>query len=352
MHRVAADDGDAGAQALAAGLDVELPDTIGFGRPGRQVRAASSRGAGRPRRPPGARQKVELGLSTRTGRRSRWRGRRGRPGLRRQPALAREWPSAPSSCSTPDRLPLLGDGRAAPRRSPWSALRTTRTFMGCYAFPTPSCPVTGARLGVEVPTRRRLRAELPGVEVVHERAARQGGTAPASPRRRGGRDADLCVAMVGDLRRAVRRHLREGCDAEDLRLPGVQAELLDELLATGTPVVVVVVSGRPYALGDVHGRPPALVQAFMPGEEGGAALAGVLSGRVQPSGKLPVQIPGTPAASRAPTCSRRSAPRTPGRAASTHARCSRSGTAARTPRSSSPTCGRAPTRCRPTASSP
>ena len=74
----------------------------------------------------------------------------------------------------------------------------------------------------------------------------------------------------------------------------MQADLLEELLATGTPVVVVVVSGRPYALGAVHGRAAGLVQAFMPGEEGGPAIAGVLSGRVQPSGKLPVQIPRRP----------------------------------------------------------
>ena len=55
--------------------------------------------------------------------------------------------------------------------------------------------------------------------------------------------------------------------------------------------MLVVVSGRPYALGRYAGRPAAAVQAFLPGEEGGAALAGVLSGRVVPSGKLPVQIP-------------------------------------------------------------
>jgi Fibronectin type III-like domain/Glycosyl hydrolase family 3 C-terminal domain len=57
---------------------------------------------------------------------------------------------------------------------------------------------------------------------------------------------------------------------------------------------VVVVSGRPYALGDLHGRAAGLVQAFFPGEEGASAIAGVLSGRVQPSGKLPVQIPKHP----------------------------------------------------------
>src|SRR4029453_7528215 len=84
------------------------------------------------------------------------------------------------------------------------------------------------------------------------------------------------------------------CDVDDLRLPGVQGELLAELLGTGVPVVVVVVSGPPSALGDVAPRAAGLVQAFMPGEEGGSAIAGVLSGRVQPSGKLPVQIPRRP----------------------------------------------------------
>jgi beta-glucosidase len=103
------------------------------------------------------------------------------------------------------------------------------------------------------------------------------------------------VAFVGDLAGLFGHGSSgEGCDAEDLRLPGVQADLLTELLDTGVPVVVVVVSGRPYALGDFRERAAGLVQAFMPGEEGGNALAGVLSGRVQPGGKLPVQIPRTP----------------------------------------------------------
>ncbi len=144
-----------------------------------------------------------------------------------------------------------------------------------------------------------LVAELPGVEVVHEQGCdirdedRSGFAAAVAA----ARDADLCVAYVGDLAGLFGRGTSgEGCDAEDLRLPGVQADLLEELLATGTPVVVVVVSGRPYALGAVHGRAAGLVQAFMPGEEGGAALAGVLSGRIQPSGRLPVQVPARPGA--------------------------------------------------------
>jgi beta-glucosidase len=152
-----------------------------------------------------------------------------------------------------------------------------------------------AGLGIEVPTAlTAIRAELDGVEVTHAR-----GCAVMGEDRSGfdeavsaASEADVCVALVGDLAGLFGHGSSgEGCDAEDLRLPGVQADLLEALLATGTPVVVVVVSGRPYALGDVIGRAAGLVQAFFPGEEGGAAIAGVLSGRLCPGGKLPVQVP-------------------------------------------------------------
>jgi len=86
----------------------------------------------------------------------------------------------------------------------------------------------------------------------------------------------------------------EGCDAASLQLPGIQAELLEALLDGPTPVLLVVDSGRPYALGTAPRRAAGIVQMFFPGEEGGPALAGVLSGRVNPSGRLPVSIPATP----------------------------------------------------------
>jgi beta-xylosidase len=59
-------------------------------------------------------------------------------------------------------------------------------------------------------------------------------------------------------------------------------------------VVLVLLTGRPYALGRWAGRLGAVVQAFFPGEEGGPAVAGVLSGRVNPSGRLPVSVPRLP----------------------------------------------------------
>ncbi len=305
MHRVAADVDAAGALALAAGLDVELPDTIGFGsgivervQAGTLPESLVDRAARRL-----LLQKVQLGLLdpdwTPEGSVVRGTVDLDSPENR---ALAREL--AERSIVLLDAgttLPLLGEDRPALQRvavvGPCAA--EPMTFMGCYAFPNhvlTRYPDRG--LGIDVPTGvDALRAEMPDVEVVHEPGCavmgedRSGFEAALAA----ARGAELCVAYVGDLAGMFGGGSSgEGCDAEDLRLPGVQAELLAELLGTGTPVVVVVVSGRPYALGDFADRAAALVQAFMPGEEGGAAIAGVLSGRVVPGGKLPVQIPRSP----------------------------------------------------------
>ncbi|MEU8248835.1 glycoside hydrolase family 3 N-terminal domain-containing protein [Nonomuraea sp. NPDC048916] len=306
MHGVAADTDDAGVQALTAGVDVELPDTIGFGphlaervRRGELPESLVDRAARRL-----LTQKAQLGLLDRD-----WtpEGSVAAAGVvdldsPSNRALAREM--AERSVVLLDAgtaLPLLGEGRPAPRRvavvGPGAA--DPRTFMGCYAFPNHVLPGhPGLGLGIDAPSvLDALRAELPGAEIVHEqgcdvRGEDRSGLAAAVA---AAREADVCVAVVGDLAGLFGQGTSgEGCDAEDLRLPGVQSDLLAGLAATGTPVVVVVVSGRPYALGEAHAGAAALVQAFMPGEEGGAAIAGILSGRVQPGGKLPVQIPRRP----------------------------------------------------------
>jgi beta-glucosidase len=69
--------------------------------------------------------------------------------------------------------------------------------------------------------------------------------------------------------------------------------MLDACLDSKVPGVIVSVSGRPYALGDFVGRAKAIIQAFMPGEEGGTAIAEVITGAISPSGRLPVEIPAT-----------------------------------------------------------
>jgi len=302
MHRVAADADAAGALALSAGTDVELPDTIGFGQglldkveSGEVSEDLVDRAARRL-----LLQKVRLGLLdpdwTPAGSVRKDEVDLDSAGNR---VIAREL--AERSIVLLDAgtaLPLLGDGRPALGKVAvvGPAAGNPKTFMGCYAFPNHVLPRYPDReLGIEVLSAvDALRHELGNVELVHE----QGCTVTGDDRSgipaavEAARDADLCIAYVGDLSGLFGHGSSgEGCDAEDLHLPGVQGELLSQLLDTGTPVVVVVVSGRPYALGEFVDRTAGLVQAFMPGQEGGAAIAGVLSGRVVPGGKLPVQIP-------------------------------------------------------------
>ena len=302
MHRVAPDHAAAGALALEAGIDVELPDTLGYGaglvelvrRGPSTSRSSTELPAGPPGQ--GAARPARRRLDTRDVGCARVRGR---PRLPRQPgagardgralgrpARRRHGPADQERASS--GAAKGGGGRALRRRRP--------DVHGLLRVPHPraaAAPAGGAgHRGPDGPGCLAGRAERcrsgPCTRVRVMGQDRSGfPTAVAAAR-----DADLCVGFVGDLAGLFGHGSSgEGCDAEDLRLPGVQADLVEELLATGTPVVLVVVSGRPYALGDLHGRVAGLVQSFFPGEEGGAAIAGVLSGRLCPGGRLPVQVP-------------------------------------------------------------
>ena len=104
--------------------------------------------------------------------------------------------------------------------------------------------------------------------------------------------ADVAVVCVGDLAGLFQTGtVGEGSDTDSLDLPGVQQQLLEAVVATGTPVVVVLTSGRPYNLGGLEDRVAALVMAFAGGQEGGPALVDVLTGVVEPSGRLPLSVP-------------------------------------------------------------
>ncbi|MBE6981486.1 MAG: glycosyl hydrolase [Ruminococcaceae bacterium] len=83
----------------------------------------------------------------------------------------------------------------------------------------------------------------------------------------------------------------EGFDMCSLELPGRQQKLLEAIWETGTPVVLVLQTGRPYAISWAADHIPAILQAWYPGEQGGHAVADVLFGRVNPSGKLPISMP-------------------------------------------------------------
>lgn len=83
----------------------------------------------------------------------------------------------------------------------------------------------------------------------------------------------------------------EARDRVDLNLTGVQEELIKAIHATGTPVVVVLVNGRPLTINWAQENVPAILEAWLPGEEGAEALAEVIFGDVSPSGKLPISFP-------------------------------------------------------------
>ena len=103
------------------------------------------------------------------------------------------------------------------------------------------------------------------------------------------RRSDVIVAAVGENVMLC----GENRDRQGLRLPGRQQQYVEELLATGKPVVLVVFGGRAQVISDIADRCAAVIQAWYPGEEGGHAVADILYGKVSPSGKLSVSYPKT-----------------------------------------------------------
>jgi beta-glucosidase len=104
-------------------------------------------------------------------------------------------------------------------------------------------------------------------------------------------EADVALVFVGG--RSGLSHVDtsgEFRDAADLRLAPEQLALISETSGRGTPVVVVVIGGRAHSLDEVVPDANALVLAWLPGEEGGTALADVLCGDVDASGRLPVTL--------------------------------------------------------------
>lgn len=85
----------------------------------------------------------------------------------------------------------------------------------------------------------------------------------------------------------------EGYDRNELNFPGVQPELLDRITSLGKPVVLVMLNGRPYAIENEIAKVGAVLEAWYPGEKGGDAVARILFGEVNPSGRLSVSFPKT-----------------------------------------------------------
>jgi beta-xylosidase len=305
QHAVAATPAHAAALALEAGLDVELPSVACYGaalvgavRDGLVAEAFVDRAAARV-----LRQKCDVGLLD-----PGWPGPEGSVADNNGEVLDLDPPGhrALARRLAEESVVLLANRDAALPLRPHARIAVTGpladdplAFYGCYSMPR--------HLGGRYPEAAEgppsdtvlaaLRAELPGAEIDYApgcavRDADRSGFAHAAAH---AREADVVVAVLGDEAGLFGRGTSgEGCDVADLRLPGVQEDLLRVMVASGTPVVLVLVTGRPYAIGPAAGELAGVVQTFFPGEEGGGAIAGVLSGRLVPSGRLPVEMPAAP----------------------------------------------------------
>jgi beta-glucosidase-like glycosyl hydrolase len=306
LHRVAGSRAEAAALALRAGVDVELPTVRCYGEPlldlvrdGRVPEQLLNRSAARV-----LTMKAELGLLDED-----WEAK--------LTELAEAIASDSDTLDPPEHrrlarrlaeesVVLLSNDGVLPLRAAGKSVAVTgpladssHAMLGCYAFPAhvgvqhPGLPV-----GVEIRVLAdSLRAELPDAEitVASGYGVEVADDADIAASVAAAKDADVCVLTLGDRSGLFGRGTSgEGCDAETLELPGRQAELAAAVLDTGTPTVIVLLSGRPYALGGIADRAAAMVQAFYAGEEGATAIAGVLSGRAEPSGRLPVSLPRHP----------------------------------------------------------
>jgi len=313
LHGVAETWGEAAAAALTAGVDVELPTVKTFGAPlvsavrdGVVDEALVDRALRRV-----LAQKIELGL------------------------LDADWSPVPLALHNVDldnttavraaidldnganralalelaeqSIVLLRNNGILPLGAPAriAAIGPTAhnafSVLGCYSFPAHvGVQHPHESVGIELPTLlESLGAVFVNSVVDYELGTTIDGASTddiAAAVELASR-SDVAIVALGDRAGLFGRGTSgEGCDVESLALPGNQQRLLDAVLDTGTPTIVVLLSGRPYALGRAVAEAAAIVQTFFPGEEGTCAIAGVLSGRVNPSGRLPVSVPAHPGA--------------------------------------------------------
>ncbi|WP_423746868.1 glycoside hydrolase family 3 N-terminal domain-containing protein (plasmid) [Haladaptatus sp. SPP-AMP-3] len=179
-------------------------------------------------------------------------------------------------------------------------------LMGDYAYPA-HYPTEEVDLDATTPLDAiEARGEHAGFDVRYEQGCTTTGssTEDFDSAAEAAEPADVAVTFVGarsavdfsdiDEKQADLPSVPtsgEGCDVVDLNLPGVQQELVERVHETGTPLVVVVVSGKPHSVEWIAEVAPALLYAWLPGERGGEGIAEVLFGEHNPGGRLPVSIP-------------------------------------------------------------
>jgi beta-glucosidase len=315
-HRVAADDADAARQALNATVDVELPDVETYHTLVEQVKqkkVAESAIDDAVRRL--LREKFDLGLFE-------------NPfvDVDKADEISGSADARPLALDAARQAIVLlkNDGGMLPlnpekaRRVAVIGPHSAEVMLGCYAgVPRHSVSILEGirkRLGKDATVSHAEGVRLTEDSVfTKDPQPLVGGTRsrprssadkvvpadPAENRRRIAdavalaKNSDVAVVVVGDNEQTAREAYAENHlgDRTDLRLVGQQEELVRAVLETKTPTVVVLVNGRPPAIPDLAEKVPAILECWYLGQEGGTALAEVLFGDINPSGKLPATFP-------------------------------------------------------------
>jgi len=311
-HQMATDASTAASLAILAGIDVELPGTDCYGAP--LIDALESNMVSEPALDRAVkrtlRAKFELGLFE-------------RPYVDRDTASTIVGSSSHADVAgkiARKSIVLLKNDGALPLPADSSKVAVigpnaheARHLFGDYTYPAHIESLMEARLDedhlfpIPIPDDAEMTYGLEGVTTVFEALRERLGSRVSFARgcevngvsKEGFAEAvdlaarsDVAVMVMGD-----KSGLADDCtsgesrDRASLDLPGVQEELLREVIGTGTPVVLVLVAGRPSASPWVHERCAAVMMAWMPGQEGAAAIADVLIGAVNPGGKLPISYP-------------------------------------------------------------
>ncbi|HWM18574.1 MAG TPA: glycoside hydrolase family 3 N-terminal domain-containing protein, partial [Ilumatobacteraceae bacterium] len=312
-HHLAADSPEAASMALSAGLDVELPmtdcygeslvDAVDAGIVGTEI---LDRAVERV-----LRTKFELGLfecpfvdvAAATAAVGAAAGREFARVLASQSiVLLRNDGTLPIAPTTTATIAVIGPNADDPRNlfgdysyaAHVESLLETRDSDNVFNIPLPDDLDLDVDIVGERTVFRAIVAAFPAADVRTTQGCSVNG-----PDRAGFAEAvrlaaasDIAVMVMGDKAGLTADSTcGESRDRSSLDLPGAQEELLRAVLATGTPVVLVLVAGRPSGSVDAHERCAAVVAAWLPGDEGAAAIADVLSGAVNPGAKLPVSVP-------------------------------------------------------------
>lgn len=311
-HRLAGDAAHAAATALEAGIDVELPGTDCYGAP--LLEALQAGLAGEDTLDEAVRRvlvtKFELGLFERPF--VDVAGVAAAAGMEPQRDLAKTIARKSLVLLRNDgTLPLAPDTQRIAVIGPNAD--ELRHLFGDYCYPAHVESLremleTGQNIfSIARPDRLEFDDTMPAaptiVDVLRERFGDRIGFAhgcDVNTESRAGFDAAVALAAASDVAVLVmgdKAGLTEDCtsgesrDRASLDLPGVQEDLVRAVVATGTPVVLVLVTGRPTGSAWVHEHAAAVLLAWLPGQEGAEAVVDALTGVVNPGGKLPITYP-------------------------------------------------------------